>query len=137
MRCAPAVIPRDMLDFDFVRSHGTEFIEKTGIAYLLLHHFLFFKIFTAFLSTRFSAQPVLDTFNPPMMKPFVFDLAPPGNIEIDGMTVSVDEKQEIIAFFRIKFSYRTCFSRHFLTFRDCIRVDTFANNSFDHYLIFE
>ena len=44
---------------------------------------------------RYSAVAVIGTINPPMDMPIVFEATGPGNAEIDGMRVSVDEYRRV------------------------------------------
>lgn len=85
----------NMHEFDFVCRGGTEFFAKIGDRILNPESFPIPRNNKWVLFTRYSAQPVIGTLNPPMSKPFEFNMELPGEVEIDGMKISVDEDGKI------------------------------------------
>jgi len=85
----------NMHEFDFVYRSGTEFFAKIGDRILNPKSFPIPRNNRRVLLTRYSAQPVIGTFNPPISEPFVFNMELPGEIEIDGMKISVDQDSKI------------------------------------------
>lgn len=85
----------NMLEFDFVRRKGTEVFAQIGKRTLYPESFPVLRNYQRVLFIRYSAMPVIGTFNPPMNKPLAFALALPGSIEIEGMKVIADENSKI------------------------------------------
>jgi len=80
-----------MLDFDFVQRKGTVIHAKIGDRMLTPATFPLLRNFHRVWLARYASRMIIGTFNPPMTRPSVFDLAVPGSASVDGMNVSVDE----------------------------------------------
>ncbi len=80
-----------MHEFDFVRKIGTEVLARIGDRELVPASFPILRDYKKVMLMRYSAVPVIGTINPPMDMPVVFEVTGPGNVEVDGMRVSVDE----------------------------------------------
>jgi len=80
-----------MHEFDFVRKRGTEVLARIGDRELVPASFPILRDYKKVMLMRYSAVPVIGTINPPMDMPVVFEVTGPGNVEVDGMRVSVDE----------------------------------------------
>ena len=80
-----------MHEFDFVRKKGTEILARIGDRELRPAAFPILRNYQKVLLMRYSAEPVIGTFNPQTDVPVVFELSAPGSVEIEGMRVSVDE----------------------------------------------
>jgi len=80
-----------MHEFDFVRKKGTEVVASVGDRKLYPASFPILRNYQKVMLMRYSAVPVIGTFNPQKDMPVVFELSAPGSIEVDGMKVSVGE----------------------------------------------
>jgi len=84
-----------MHEFDFVRKKSTEIVASIGDRKLYPASFPILRNYQKVMLMRYSAVPVIGTINPPMDMPIVFEATGPGNVEIDGMRVSVDEHYRV------------------------------------------
>ena len=80
-----------MHEFDFVRKKGTEVLARIGDRELLPASFPILRNYKKVMLMRYSAMLVIGTMNPKADMPVVFEISVPGNVEIDGMRVFVDE----------------------------------------------
>lgn len=84
-----------MLEFDFVRKKGTEFDIKIGNQTRQPVAFPITRNFRKVWFMRYSALPVIGTFNSPATKPSVFEIEVPGTVKIHGMTINVNKQCRI------------------------------------------
>ncbi len=84
-----------MLEFDFVRQKNTVFLCSIGDRVLNPESFPLLRNFKRVLFIRYSGFPVVGTLNPSMNEPIIFELETPGQIELDGMILHVDENGRI------------------------------------------
>ncbi len=79
-----------MLDFDFVRRHGTEVHAAIGDRELRPASIPLPRAGRRILLIRYSDRPVIGFLNPPMDRPTLFETTVPGTAAIDGMRMRVD-----------------------------------------------
>lgn len=84
-----------MLEFDFVHKTGTVFSCKIGDRSIKPESFPILRNYKKVMFIRYSGFPVVGTLNPPMAEPVTFEAVTPGNTEVDGMSVNVDNHRRI------------------------------------------
>lgn len=84
-----------MHQFDFVCKNGLEFFAKIGPRGVAPQSFPILRNYKQVKFIRYSANPVIGTFNPAADKPLEFNVNSPGCVEFEGMAITINEDYKI------------------------------------------